>query len=75
MPCGVFEGNQHGLLEFLRASFELYYNVCSEKLFAFWFFFYFFFYFLFIFFQVQTVCLQITRRVRGSRCRHCRSVS
>ena len=35
MPCVVVEGNQHGLLEFLRASFELYYNVCSEKTFAF----------------------------------------
>ena len=47
MPCVVVEGNQHGLLEFLRASFELYYNVCSEKLFAFCFFFNFFIYFLF----------------------------
>lgn len=49
MPCVVVEGNQHGLLEFLRASFDLYYNVCSEKLFAFWFFFIFFiFYFYFL---------------------------
>ena len=39
MPCVVVEGNQHGLLEFLRASFELYYNVCSEKSFAFFFYF------------------------------------